>query len=98
MKVKITYTVDLEDVPAKTDPILESAVAAMKEVSKRVSALKELKDSSIEKSLKEISDIRTILMDVDFALDDCDAMLTGYLKAITDSPSYPAVQEAPEDD
>ena len=89
MKVKITYTVDLAEVPEKADPLLKEAAAATKEISKRVASLGELKSESIEKCLKEIADIRSILMNVDFALDDCDSMLMGYLRALTDGPSYP---------
>lgn len=84
MKVKITYTVDLKDVPSKADPLIEDARLACAQVADRLASLQEIKDTSVERSLKEIEEIRNMLMNVDLALDDCDSMLAGYLHAVTD--------------
>ena len=96
MKVKITYTVDLSDVPSKTDPLFDIAATSAKDISDRLASLKKMKNNSIEKCLKEISEIRKGLMNVDLALDDCDEMLVGYLRTMTDSPSYPEVPDTEE--
>ena len=96
MKVKITYTVDLSEVPNKANPLLDTAAAESKELLERICALKDLKNESIDKCLKEIADIRKTLMNIDFALDDCDAMLTGYLKTLVDGSSYPEIQNVEE--
>tara|TARA_B100001250_G_scaffold377809_1_gene367179 strand:+ start:34 stop:312 length:279 start_codon:yes stop_codon:yes gene_type:complete len=92
MKVKIAYTVNLEEVPSKTDPLIEDSCKLVEEVRTRLQALREVRETSIEKALKEVEDIRRSMMDIDLALSDCDSMLAGYLQALT------AMEEPSSDD
>jgi hypothetical protein len=92
MKVKIAYTVNLEEVPDKTDPLIETSREKIKEIEKRLGSFKDTRALSIEKALKEVEEIRKVMMDVDLALSDCDSMLAGYLQALT------TIEESPDDD
>ncbi len=79
MKVKINYTVDLEEVPGRADPLLEQAAKISLEVADSLSGLKETRGVSIETCLKSIEEARALLADIDVALSDADSMLAGYL-------------------
>ena len=83
MKVKIALTVDLEDVPSRTDPLLDKCNEDIKKVEELLSNIKELRKTSIDKTITQIDEIRKVMMDIDLALGDCDSMLTGYLQTIT---------------
>ena len=83
MKVKITYTVNLEEVPGKADPVLQEAVENIAKISELSLGLKDAKDDAIEKCLKKIEEIRQLLADTDIVLGDCESMLAGYLNLMT---------------
>ena len=82
MKVKIALTVDLEEVPEKTDPLFDKCAEDLKKLKELLSEIKDIRQTSIEKTINQIDDIRKIMMDIDLALGDCDSMLTGYLQTV----------------
>ena len=92
MKVKIALTVDLEEVPGKADPLFDRCSEDIKKVEEMLANLKEIREASIEKTIGQIDEIRKIMMDVDLALEDCDAMLTGYLQTISSLNSKGEIQ------
>ena len=92
MKVKIALTVDLEEVPGKTDPLFDRCSEDIKKVEEMLVNLKEIREASIEKTIGQIDEIRKIMMDIDLALEDCDAMLTGYLQTISSLNSKGEIQ------
>ena len=57
-----------------------------------LASLKEIREASIEKTIGQIDEIRKIMMDIDLALEDCDAMLTGYLQTISSLNSKGEIQ------
>jgi hypothetical protein len=85
MKVKVTYTVDLEDIPERVDPLFESAKKNVEKASLLLNDLKEVKDISIEKCLKQIDELRNLLLEAELTLGDCDSMLAGYLNVLTNN-------------
>jgi len=85
MKVKVTYTVDLEDIPQRVDPLFESAKKNVEKASLLLNDLKEVKDMSIEKCLKQIDELRNLLLEAELTLGDCDSMLAGYLNVLTNN-------------
>ena len=93
MKVKIALTVDLDDVPNRTDPLFDKCNEDIKKVEELLSNIKELREVSIDKTIAQVDEIRKIMMDIDLALEDCDSMLTGYLQAITTIGSKGEVQD-----
>jgi len=92
MKVKIALTVDLEEVPGKADPLFDRCSEDIKKVEEMLASLKEIREASIEKTIGQIDEIRKIMMDIDLALEDCDAMLTGYLQTISSLNSKGEIQ------
>ena len=92
MKVKIALTVDLEEVPGKTDPLFDRCSEDIKKVEEMLVNLKEIREASIEKTIGQIDEIRKIMMDIDLALEDCDSMLTGYLQTISSLNSKGEIQ------
>lgn len=89
MKVKIFHTVDLEEVPGKADPLIESALKSIELASDRIKEIKKIKSKSIDNALEKISELRSLLLDVDFALGDCESMLSGYLNTKTSTANEP---------
>ena len=92
MKVKIALTVDLEEVPGKADPLFDRCSEDIKKVEEMLASLKGIREASIEKTIGQIDEIRKIMMDIDLALEDCDAMLTGYLQTISSLNSKGEIQ------
>ena len=86
MKVKISYTVDLDDVPSEIDPLIEKAKKNVDDACESILDLKKLKDHSIERAIEDIDDIRKAMMEADLALGDCASILSGYLSAKYDQP------------
>ena len=81
MKVKISYTVDLDKVPDEIDFLIEKAENNLGKAFDLVSQLKDIKNRSIEEAILEIGKIRESMMAADIVLDDSDMILTGYLSA-----------------
>ena len=98
MKVKISYTTDLENVPAEMDQLILRAEKNLETALSICSNLKEIKDRSMEKALNRMEDVRFHMMESDIILEDCSAIASGYLRAITSSDEgQDPPQEAPLD-
>jgi len=89
MKVKISYTVDLDKVPGEIDFLLEKAERDLGKAFDLVTQLKEIKETSIEEALKTIPEIREAMMTADIVFDDCELILTGYLSTKYGPPDIP---------
>jgi hypothetical protein len=63
MKVKVTYTVDLEGIPERVDPLFDSAKENVEKAVAIINELKDVKDASIEKCLKQIEELRNLLLE-----------------------------------
>ena len=82
MKVQISYTVDLKDIPQEVVELLGSVEAG--EIYNLISEIVEnvQKHNNIVKSLEQIDFLRQILMKVDTRLNDCYNILVGYQQAL----------------
>jgi uncharacterized coiled-coil DUF342 family protein len=84
-KVKITYAVDLDKVPHKSQELITEAYYWL---SGALSKLEQIKlddeQENFQKILEQIDKIRRALADVDQRLDDCTAVMSGYHKAMID--------------
>ena len=89
MKVKISYTVDLDDVPKEIDFLIQKAEQSLGEAFDLISQLKDIKNQSIEKALEEVPKIRQSMMAADIVLDDCELILSGYMSAKYATPALP---------
>ena len=80
MKVKISYTVELEDVPRQVYKLLidEKINTTSRDYD---NILKIIDDGNIEQALHEIDIFRRNLASIDQRLDDAQAILDGYMRA-----------------
>ena len=83
MKVKISYTVDLQEIPERVDPLFEKIVKNVQESFELSKDLKSVKDNSIDGSLRHIEKLRNLLLESELLLSDCQDMLSGYLHILT---------------
>ena len=83
MKVKITYTVELEQVPEAASKVLDRALSPLEGFSDKVDKLKAIKDVSVDKTIKQIEEIRKSMYEAELLLSDSSNMLMGYLNTIS---------------
>jgi len=98
MLVKISYSIDFEDVPRAVRGFLQGDIKRgldeLLEVNLQnaISAL-EIDNENIGKTIKEVDEIREILVTIDARLSDCSNILRGFQKEILGLESQQ--QEAP---
>lgn len=94
-KVKITYAIDLEEVPPKSQELVTESYYWL---SSAVVKLKKIKltgeTEGLRSTLEKIDGIRRVLASVDQRLDDCTAIIQGYHQAVLDLNAPP--QESPD--
>ena len=80
MKVKISYTVELDDVPNQVHKFLidENLSVISRDYD---NILKIIDDNNIEQALHEIDIFRRNLALIDQKLDDAQSILDGYMRA-----------------
>ena len=99
-KVKITYAVDLDKVPHKSQELITEAYYWL---SGALSKLEQIKlddeKENFQKILEKIDKIRRALADVDQRLDDCSAVMSGYHKTMIDlsAPAQEPYDPSPEE-
>jgi len=80
LKVKISYTVELDDVPRQVRMFLiDKDVSTI--TREYDNLLKLIDDSSIDQALHEIDVFRRNLASIDQKLDDAQSILDGYMRA-----------------
>ena len=84
MKVNISYSIELEEIPGKIKEFITKAhkkstgiEAGLKYVSSLMAD-----DSSIQSQLEQIDEVRRKLADIDHILLDCNDILHGYERAL----------------
>ena len=82
MKVKISYTIDMENVPSEVNHFLAEVGNKLKTTSSKQIIVQ---DDNVVQALKDIESLRSILLDVDTRLNDCYGILAGYNKAVAES-------------
>ncbi len=92
MKVKVSYTVDLERVPDLITEILHECSMAMEVHSKEMKFM----PHDCEKSLQAIKDTRLSLASVDESLQEASHLITGWHNTVNSSELPQELpQEAP---
>ena len=83
MRVKLQYSVELEEVPGETRGLFSRANEEIREASDHVDDIFIAIDSGTdyENILDSIKSARLSLAEADFRLGDAEAILTGYLQA-----------------
>ena len=80
MKVKIQYTVDMEDIPSEVDALVKRALIQLSDASTTVGNLKSY--GNMSKFLKATEDARSQLVMADMLLGDCYRIITDYATAV----------------
>tara|TARA_Y100001938_G_C7992764_1_gene380370 strand:+ start:557 stop:856 length:300 start_codon:yes stop_codon:yes gene_type:complete len=96
MKVNIQYAVDLEDIPREVAKLLPKHLDLTAEKSGIEDMLLE---GNIINSIEMISQLRKVLYNTDRRLQDCDALLKGFLevRAKPEQPPEPTAEEEEDD-
>jgi len=92
MKVKVSYTIDLEEIPNKIKEIVkknEDLISQIKEITQEIHA----GDLGV-KSLNDLGRMRQLSADLSESYADCESILSGFMKAMFVEPK----REAPSDD
>ena len=87
MRVNISFSVELEEVPKRVLGFLEESGDQLQDTAEHlgdITSMMARKDylSSIE----EIAKLRDLMATIDYKLDDCMQILSGYSKALADMP------------
>tara|TARA_B100000029_G_C17448713_1_gene914193 strand:- start:556 stop:930 length:375 start_codon:yes stop_codon:yes gene_type:complete len=95
-KVKITYAIDLNKVPNRTQELITEAYYWLSGALSKLETLR-LDDEAVnfQSHFDQIDFIRRALANVDQRLDDCTAIMQGYHQAVLDLNSPP--HESPQD-
>ena len=84
MKVKISYTVDVESIPGEIQNLFDKISVKKSKIDSQYKSLeKSFKFASLEKGLPEIGGLRSEMFDLDVLLQDLDAITAGYLSIIS---------------
>jgi|TARA_R110000851_G_scaffold309089_7_gene468398 hypothetical protein len=79
-KVKLTYTVDLEDIPNEVSDMLLKTYWSLKNTTDKLD--QPVTENNVAGVIELIDNVRQSLADIDLKLDDCYSILIGYLGAI----------------
>lgn len=79
-KVRISFTVDLDEVPERISLLVKEAEATMNTEALRLArAASDLLDKgNVKEVLDTVNSARLSLMDIDLRLQDCQSLLTSY--------------------
>tara|TARA_R100000152_G_C6669597_1_gene106282 strand:- start:95 stop:391 length:297 start_codon:yes stop_codon:yes gene_type:complete len=85
MRVKIAYTVELEEVENEVAEIMTKAAGDLDDAYHEISGLQNLiqtKTGDLDKNLQSIDFARRKMMRADQILEDCASILQGYRQAV----------------
>ncbi len=94
MRVNLSYSVELEDVPAEVQRLL---IECDKQLRGIHGDLVEATDREPLEILKQLDIIRIKLAQTDVQLDDCMQILSGYVQAVARLPELKQGTEPPEE-
>jgi hypothetical protein len=86
MKVKLSYTVDLDDVPNEVNTIL-NLKTNLKYDDMMNNVYESLSQKNYLVAIDNIDLVRKKLSAIDMVLNDCQSILTGYTKALVQQES-----------
>lgn len=102
MRVRLTYSVELDEVPDSVADLLEDELHRVEEVKETIdtilAALTE-KEPHLELAAKSIEKARNSLSAIDTRLSECGNILAGYERALNpEEPPAPQPPPAPSED
>ncbi len=84
MRVKISYTIDTEQIPEKIKQIIKDKDSDLQKLVELTSDLQQ-GDHGI-RTLNNLSAMRDLALDLAETYSDCQSILSGFLKAMTTEP------------
>tara|TARA_Y100000593_G_scaffold92801_1_gene185596 strand:- start:2029 stop:2340 length:312 start_codon:yes stop_codon:yes gene_type:complete len=101
MKVKIAYTVDLDEVPKKVKDIVKEAetlLSSKKSIFQKFNSF--LDDDNTQKGIETLESLRSDLIEADYKLMDCRELLVDYQQAISqiNTEKYKEQQEVQDEE
>ncbi len=86
MKAKISYTVNLEEIPEEVSGIIQKLQFQIdKLVTGRIAQLYPIGSENIAGSLETIDNVRRSMAEIDLRLEECYSILYGYHQAVNQS-------------
>ena len=84
MKVNISYSIELDDIPKKVREFMLDAAQKSQSIEAGIRYTISLMEDnmSIDEQLKHIDEVRREMADIDLVLMDCSEILHGYQKAL----------------
>ncbi|MBT5638393.1 MAG: hypothetical protein HOJ16_07515 [Candidatus Peribacter sp.] len=87
MKVKISYTVDVDSIPGEIQGLVDKISIKKHKIDSQFGRLENsFKFESLESGLSQIATLRAEVFDLDVFLQDLDAITAGYLSMISHRP------------
>lgn len=85
-RVRITYTVEMEEVPSRIAGLLKEAESDAETLVRQISDVASRLDplGDVNKAVVDLEHIRQEMMKVDLRLDDCQNLLVGYQSAVAE--------------
>ena len=78
MKAKITYTVNLEDIPEEVSQFIDRTRERLEKAHGLLSSTRPVHSDNIASAIEKVDLVRRQLSDIDLQLEDCHAILLGY--------------------
>jgi hypothetical protein len=99
MRVRINYAVEVEEVLQEVERIVQASSKRLRsKINKLDQSCVGLQDEDAEEAVEDIISLRKELARHDQALDDCYAILQGYLGLLEQSQPTAEPQEGANDD
>lgn len=95
MQVKITFTVDMDEVPSRVDKQLIEGMHILRDIFD--GKLSEVSRENAVSTLDWIERTRKKLLQVDTKMADCYNILLGYNKAVAEQMLPPQIEEGHDD-
>jgi small-conductance mechanosensitive channel len=93
-RVKISRTVDLEEIPNEVTKYMNETIVHASVLSESLkSATRKVQNKNISGAIKELQQLRDILYKIDNGIADNSSILQGYYQAINDELAPQQTQE-----
>ena len=92
-RVKITYAIDLDEVPNQTQKLYGEAIQWLRSSLDKLMEVSFDDDTNPHQTLEKIDKARRTLASIDQRLDDCAYIISGYHNAKLDTETPPPQQE-----
>ena len=93
MKVKVTYTVDLEEVPVETNRLLAKVSSKLGSLALEIDKI-DMREASELKIADSFDGLRKELFTVDNLLADVEGIIRGYVQTVNTPPQNLATGES----